>query len=76
LEPSDAGNYSLLSNIYAQAGDWMNVANIRLQMKNTVRQKPSGASSIEVEEEVHEFTVFDRSHPKSDDIYRMIDRLV
>ncbi|KAK7272522.1 hypothetical protein RJT34_29173 [Clitoria ternatea] len=76
LEPSDPGNYSLLSNIYAQAGDWMNVANVRLQMKNTGGQKPSGASSIEVEEEVHEFTVFDQSHPKSDDIYQMIDRLV
>ncbi|BAT83324.1 hypothetical protein LR48_Vigan03g020200 [Vigna angularis] len=76
LEPSDAGNYSLLSNIYAQAGDWMNVANVRLQMKNTGSQKPSGVSFIEVEEEVHEFTVFDRSHPKSDYIYRMIDRLV
>ncbi|KAK7295418.1 hypothetical protein RJT34_18326 [Clitoria ternatea] len=76
LEPSDPGNYPLLSNIYAQAGDWMNVANVRLQMKNTGGQKPSGASSIEVEEEVHEFTVFDQSHPKSDDIYRMIDRLL
>ncbi|XP_061365972.1 pentatricopeptide repeat-containing protein At3g29230 [Gastrolobium bilobum] len=76
LVPSDPGNFSLLSNIYAQAGDWMNVANVRLQIKSTGGQKPSGASSIEVEEEVHEFTVFDQSHPKSDDIYKMIDRLV
>ncbi|XP_022637952.1 pentatricopeptide repeat-containing protein At3g29230-like, partial [Vigna radiata var. radiata] len=75
LEPSDAGNYSLLSNIFAQAGDWMNVAKVRLQVKNTGSQKPSGASFLEVEEEVHEFTVFDRLHPKSDDIYR-IDILV
>ncbi|KAL2329920.1 hypothetical protein Fmac_017501 [Flemingia macrophylla] len=76
LEPAEPGNYSLLSNIYAQAGDWANVANVRLQMKNSGGQKPSGASSIEVEEVVHEFTVFDQSHPRSDDIYRMIDRLV
>lgn len=76
LVPSDPGNFSLLSNIYAQAGDWMNVASVRLQMKNAGGQKPSGASSIEVEEEVHEFTVFDHSHPKSDDIYQMIGRLV
>ncbi|XP_019459123.1 PREDICTED: pentatricopeptide repeat-containing protein At3g29230-like [Lupinus angustifolius] len=76
LAPSDPGNFSLMSNIYAQAGDWVNVANVRLQMKSTGGQKPSGASSIEVEEEVHEFTVFDQSHPKSNDIYEMIDRLV
>lgn len=76
LVPSDPGNFSLLSNIYAQAGDWMNVANARLQMKITGGQKPSGVSSIEVEEEVHQFTVFDQSHPKSEDIYDMVDRLV
>ncbi|XP_057761217.1 pentatricopeptide repeat-containing protein At3g29230-like [Arachis stenosperma] len=76
LAPLDPGNFNLLSNIYAQAGDWVNVASVRWQMKNTGSQKPSGASSIEVEEEVHEFTAFDQSHPKSDDIYRMIDRLI
>ncbi|XP_028759412.1 pentatricopeptide repeat-containing protein At3g29230-like isoform X1 [Neltuma alba] len=76
LEPSDVGNYSLLSNIYAQAGDWSSVAGLRLQMKSTGGQKPSGVSSIELEEKVHDFTVLDRSHPKSEDIYQMIDRLV
>jgi len=76
LEPSDAGNYSLLSNIYAQAGHWVNMANVRLQMKNTRRKKPLGARFIKVEEEVYEFTVFDQLHTKSDEIYRMIDRLV
>ncbi|MED6113423.1 hypothetical protein PIB30_070653 [Stylosanthes scabra] len=76
LAPSDPGNFSLLSNIYAQVGDWVNVASVRWQMKSTGSQKPFGASSVEVEEEVHGFTAFDQSHPKSDDIYRMIDSLV
>jgi len=76
LVPSDPGNFSLLSNIYAQAGDWINVAKVRKQMNNEGGQKLSGVSSIEVEEEVHEFTVRDQSHPKSGDIYKMIDRLV
>ncbi|XP_057968816.1 pentatricopeptide repeat-containing protein At3g29230 [Malania oleifera] len=76
LEPSDAGNFSMLSNIYAAAGDWNNVANVRMQMKSKGIQKPSGASSIELDNEVHEFTVFDMSHPKSDKIYQIIDRLV
>ncbi|KAF2299368.1 hypothetical protein GH714_031742 [Hevea brasiliensis] len=56
-------------------GDWNSVANMRLQMKGTGVQKPSGASSIELDNEVHEFTVFDKSHPKSDTIYQMIDKL-
>ncbi|KAL7232307.1 hypothetical protein ACSBR2_010346 [Camellia fascicularis] len=75
LEPTDAGNFSMLSNIYASAGDWDSVASVRLQMKNTGTQKPSGASSIELDDDVHEFTVLDRSHPKSDCIYQMIDGL-
>lgn len=75
LEPSDPGNYSMLSNIFAAAGDWDNVANVRLRMRSTGIQKPSGASSIEVDNEVHEFTVYDRLHPKSEKIYEMIDTL-
>lgn len=76
LEPSDPGNLSMLSNIYAAAGDWDSVSNVRLRMRSTGIQKPSGASSIEVDDEVHEFTVSDRTHPKSDKIYQMVDRLV
>ncbi|XP_030499709.2 pentatricopeptide repeat-containing protein At3g29230 [Cannabis sativa] len=75
LEPSDPGNFSMLSNIYAAAGDWDSVANMRLLMRSTGIQKRSGASSIEVDDEVHEFTVFDESHPQSDKIYQMIGRL-
>ncbi|KAM1239571.1 hypothetical protein ACFX2I_045199 [Malus domestica] len=37
------------------------------------RKFPRG--SDEVDDEVHEFTVFDKLHPKSDKVYRMIDRL-
>lgn len=75
LEPSDPGNLSMLSNIYAAAGDWDCVADVRLRMRSIGIQKPSGASSIEVDDEVHEFTVFDRSHPKSDKIYQVIKGL-
>ncbi|GAB2216710.1 hypothetical protein Droror1_Dr00024487 [Drosera rotundifolia] len=73
LEPTDPGNFSMLSNIYAATGDWPSVANTRMQMKNMRTQKPSGASSIEVDNELHEFTVFDMSHRKSEPIYQMIN---
>ncbi|KAJ0959791.1 hypothetical protein J5N97_000519 [Dioscorea zingiberensis] len=49
LEPSDPGNFSIVSNMYAAAGDWENMANMRLQMRSIGVQKTSGASSIEVE---------------------------
>ncbi|XP_010552648.1 PREDICTED: pentatricopeptide repeat-containing protein At3g29230 isoform X1 [Tarenaya hassleriana] len=76
LDPSDPGNYSMLSNILAAAEDWDGVANIRAKMKSIGVEKTSGASSIELGDGVHEFTVFDKSHPKSDQIYQMVRRLV
>ncbi|PPR82145.1 hypothetical protein GOBAR_AA38570 [Gossypium barbadense] len=75
LDPSDPGNYSMLANIFAASGDWDSAASVRLRMRSIGIQKPSGASSIEIDNEVHEFTVFDRSHPKFDRIYQMLDRL-
>ncbi|XWS44353.1 hypothetical protein CRYUN_Cryun15aG0037900 [Craigia yunnanensis] len=69
LDPSDPGNYSMLANIFAAAGDWDSVASVRLRMKSIGVQILSGASSIEIDNEAHEFTVFDRSHPKFDRIY-------
>ncbi|KAE8655768.1 Pentatricopeptide repeat-containing protein [Hibiscus syriacus] len=75
LDPSDPRNYSLVRNIFAAAGDWDSAASVRLRMRSIGVQKPSGASSIEIDNEVHEFTVFDRSHPKFDRIYQMLDKL-
>ncbi|KAL2895920.1 hypothetical protein RDABS01_000454 [Bienertia sinuspersici] len=74
--PTDSGNFSMLSNIYAASGDWPNVANVRQAMKNIGVNKPSGASTIDLHGEVHEFTVFDKSHPNSDSIYQMIHMLL
>ncbi|KAK6155053.1 hypothetical protein DH2020_009301 [Rehmannia glutinosa] len=75
LVPTDAGNFSMLSNIYAAAGDWGSVANARLRMRNTAGERPSGASSIELNDEFHEFKVMDTTHPKSDKIYQTINGL-
>ncbi|OAY79555.1 Pentatricopeptide repeat-containing protein [Ananas comosus] len=75
VEPSDAGNYAILSNIYAAAGRWDGMSKARVQMKGTGAQKPAGSSWIELGDVVHEFTVGDRTHPESDRIFMMLDRL-
>ncbi|NP_001136685.1 Pentatricopeptide repeat-containing protein [Zea mays] len=75
LQPSSAGNYAVLSNIYAEAGKWSDMAKARVQMKGTGSQKTAGSSWIELNEAFHEFTVGDRKHPESDQISDMIDRL-
>ncbi|KAL2508943.1 Pentatricopeptide repeat-containing protein [Forsythia ovata] len=54
----------LLSNIYASAGKWSDVANVRVHMKEKGLRKVPGSSSIEVNGVVHEFTSDDKSHPE------------
>eukprot|EP01018_Ginkgo_biloba_P012603 Gb_10903 [translate_table: standard] len=75
LEPENAASYVLLSNIYAAAGRWDDVAKIRKMMKDRGVTKEPGCSWIEVNNRIHEFTVEDRWHPQAVEIYAMIDRL-
>ncbi|CAD5325274.1 unnamed protein product [Arabidopsis thaliana] len=76
LAPEQSGYYVLLSNIYAKAGRWEEVTNIRNIMKSKGLKKNPGASNVEVNRIIHTFLVGDRSHPQSDEIYRELDVLV
>ncbi|KAI5647095.1 hypothetical protein M9H77_33100 [Catharanthus roseus] len=73
LEPWNPGNYVILSNIYARAKIWDGVAKLRKTMKGFQIQKAAGYSFIEEESQIHKFIVDDKSHPKSDQIYAILD---
>ncbi|ONK78588.1 uncharacterized protein A4U43_C02F20390 [Asparagus officinalis] len=75
LEPNDAGNYVLLSNIYAQVGKWEGAAKVRKLMTERGLKKDIACSWIEVKNKVYAFLVGDQSHPCSEEIYRELDRL-
>eukprot|EP00253_Pinus_taeda_P001294 PITA_01294 len=75
LQPENAGYYVLLSNIYAAAGRWDDVAKVRTMMKDQGTDKKAGCSWIEVDGIIHAFIVGDRSHPQSEKIYAMLDSL-
>ncbi|XP_072954607.1 pentatricopeptide repeat-containing protein ELI1, chloroplastic-like [Typha angustifolia] len=72
IDPGNAGWYVLMSNIYATSRCWDGVARMRLLMKGRKVQKHPGCSSIEIGGQIHTFLVFDKSHPKSDHIYKLI----
>ncbi|XP_073123538.1 pentatricopeptide repeat-containing protein At3g22690 [Henckelia pumila] len=55
----------LLSNIYAAAGKWDDVAKVRTHMKVKGMKKKPGSSSIEVNGVVYEFTSGDEFHPEN-----------
>lgn len=57
LAPNDSSCYILLSNIYAKAKRWDDVAKIRLLMRERGVRKTPGCSSILVDGYVHEFLV-------------------
>ncbi|KAJ4969439.1 hypothetical protein NE237_016140 [Protea cynaroides] len=59
IEPNNAGNYVLLSNIYAKAQMWDEVAKVRALMKERGIKKPPAASWIEVNGKTHKFLTRD-----------------
>jgi pentatricopeptide repeat protein len=75
LEPKNAGNYVLLSNIFASAGNWDGVAKMRTMLRDEGLKKIPGCSWIEINNRVHEFHVGDKSHPESDKIYALLEGL-
>lgn len=75
LEPWNAGNYVLLSNIYAARGQWDDVKRVREKMRGMNVHKTPGSSAIEIQSSIHEFVMGDRSHPHSKEIHEKLDEL-
>ncbi|KAL5701078.1 hypothetical protein ACHQM5_026456 [Ranunculus cassubicifolius] len=75
LEPDNAGNYVLLSNIYAAEGMRKEANKVRDVMKNLGVRKNPGCSWIEVKNNVHTLLAGDRSHPQMTHIMNKLDSL-
>ncbi|KAF7842914.1 pentatricopeptide repeat-containing protein [Senna tora] len=75
LEPKHSGDYVLLSNLYASEQRWSDVQLVRRSMlKDGVRKTP-GFSLVELGNRIYEFTMGDRSHPQSQDIYQLLEKI-
>ncbi|KAK7386393.1 hypothetical protein VNO78_26597 [Psophocarpus tetragonolobus] len=72
---ASSGTYVLLSNMYAASCNWDGVAKVRSLMKESGVEKEPGCSSIEVNNRVHEFLAGDLRHPRSKDIYSMLEEM-
>nr|BAD54682.1 pentatricopeptide (PPR) repeat-containing protein-like [Oryza sativa Japonica Group] len=75
LDPQHAGAWVFLSNVYAAAGKWDLVQEVRSSMKQHRIHKPPGSSVVELDGVVYEFLSGDHSHPQSDQIYAMLDEI-
>ncbi|XP_058073630.1 pentatricopeptide repeat-containing protein At3g26782, mitochondrial-like isoform X2 [Magnolia sinica] len=76
LEPMNIGNYILLSNIYAAAGNWDIVRKLRMQITEQGLRKAPGSSWVVIKTKVHCFVAGDRLHPQTDEIYSKLSCLM
>ena len=76
LEPDSPVPYLILGDIYGGVGLWNEVRNVRkLMEENGVRKCTAGWSWVEVDNEVHVFSVGDLCHVRSDEIYLELYKL-
>lgn len=75
LDPLNTGHYVQLSNLYASARMWDGVAKVRVLMKSKGLNKDLGYSMIEINGKLQAFRMGDKSHPRSDEIYKKLEWL-
>ncbi|KAK3131165.1 hypothetical protein QOZ80_6BG0502900 [Eleusine coracana subsp. coracana] len=77
LEPEGIGNYVLLSNILASAGEWDEVSKVRKLMRNRRLKKDPAISWFEGRDGlVHQFFAGDNTHLRTRDIQKALFELV
>ncbi|KAM7273966.1 hypothetical protein ACFE04_028630 [Oxalis oulophora] len=60
LKPQHSGYYSILSNMYAEAGKWDEANRIRELMKSRGTKKNPGCSWVQIHDQVHAFVAGER----------------
>ncbi|CAK7341909.1 unnamed protein product [Dovyalis caffra] len=76
INPQDSATYVLLSNIHATAERWKDVSKLRKTMRDRNMKKEPGVSWLEVKNQVHQFSMGDKSHPKSEEIDLYLKELI
>ncbi|KAF6984958.1 hypothetical protein CFC21_002890 [Triticum aestivum] len=76
LEPNEPANYVLISNAYAAAGAWSELATVRSLMRNVCSNKVPGCSWIEIGGKVQTFVSNDILLQQSTNMRQMMEILV
>lgn len=75
LNPDNPGIYALVSNFFAAARRWNEVAGVRTVMKKTGTKKVPGYSVVEMDGTLHTFIMEDKSHCQHKQIVEMLENL-
>ncbi|KAK6258731.1 hypothetical protein SCA6_013205 [Theobroma cacao] len=76
MEPLDTASYVTLAHIYAKVDLWAEVAEIRKLMQQKGLRKSAGWSWVGVDNMVHVFSAGDATHPRSQEIYAELEKLI
>ncbi|GLT56529.1 hypothetical protein SLA2020_295640 [Shorea laevis] len=76
MDPHNIGYQILLSNMYSLAGQSDKANALRKTLKTRGIRKVPGMSSIHISGKVHLFSAGDKSHPRTREIYLMLDDMV
>ena len=66
----------MLANVYGKLGKWDDVRRVRKMLKELNVHKTPGCSWIEVDNKVSQFHSVDKSHPRAEEIYQILENLV
>ncbi|KAI4387179.1 hypothetical protein MLD38_005029 [Melastoma candidum] len=76
IEPENAAPYVVLSNMYARAGKWQEMVDVRRLMRERGVKKNPGCSWIELNRQTHVFVADDSSHPMINEIHNYLEQMM
>ncbi|GMH05731.1 hypothetical protein Nepgr_007571 [Nepenthes gracilis] len=75
IDPNNGGYIIMLANLYVKLARWDEVVDVRKMLKESNAQKIPGCSWIEVDSQVHQFHSACNKHPKTEEIYAILESL-
>ncbi|KAL2334476.1 hypothetical protein Fmac_015689 [Flemingia macrophylla] len=76
IDPRNGGYGIMLANVYGELGKWDEVRNVWRTLKQQKSYKVPGCSWIEVDDQVHQFYSLDKTNPKADEMYSVLESLI
>ncbi|XVE83923.1 hypothetical protein DITRI_Ditri16bG0127400 [Diplodiscus trichospermus] len=76
IDPNNGGYGVMLANLYGALGKWDEARKVRNRFREQNAFKTPGCSWIQVVSQVHQFYSVDKAHPRTDEIYNILDSMV
>ncbi|GFQ07868.1 pentatricopeptide repeat-containing protein at5g15340 mitochondrial [Phtheirospermum japonicum] len=76
MYPHNTDHHVLLSNMYALSGKPDKAYSLRRDLRDRGIRKVPGISTMYIDGQVHRFSAGDKSHPRIDEIYYMLDEMI